>query len=101
MTLNQIKALLKSTGFPFAYRAFKSAQNPPFICYYETISNNFLADGKVYFAVKHIIVELYTKEKDQNTEAVLEKALASFIWLKDESFIENEKVFKITYEFEV
>lgn len=101
MTLQTISELLKATGLPVAYRAFKERQDPPFICYLVVNSNNFFADDSVYFPVNRLQIELYTSDKDPETEKKLEMALQGLCWEKSESLIESEQIYQITYEIEV
>lgn len=101
MRLEEIKEMLKKTGLPVAYRAFRRRQEPPFLCYLTAGSNNFAADGTVYFKIMRVQVELYTKEKNLEAEERVENALSSVFWDKTETFIESEGIYQILYEFEV
>lgn len=103
MTLEDVKSLLESTGLPVAYRAWPENEAPPlpFICYLVAYSNNFSADGIVYYLINHIQIELYTKLKDPITEDKVELALSSLYWEKTEEYIDTEQCYQITYEIEV
>lgn len=103
MTLTELTDLLKSTGIPVTYYAWPENQAPqlPFICYLTPGSNNFAADGLVYYPVTQVNVELYTKIKSPETEAKVEEALASIFWDKSETYIDSEKCYQIVYEIEV
>lgn len=103
MTLEEIKKTLETTGMPVVYLEWPENQAPdlPYICYLESGSNNFAADGGVYLPIKQIRVELYTKTKNQDAEDKVEKALSSFFWQKDSMSIKSEKCYLTTYEFEV
>lgn len=103
MTLENIKSLLDTTVLPVTYRAWPENAAPPlpFICYLYKGSNNFVADGRVYFPVSQLHVELYSKLKDPASEALVEAALDGIVWVKSEVYIESEKCYKITYEIEV
>ncbi|MDY5007931.1 hypothetical protein [Candidatus Allofournierella merdipullorum] len=103
MTLSEVDVLLKTTGFPVTYRAWPENEAPPlpFVCYVEAGSNNFAADGVVYYPVKRMQVELYTKLKDPETEGKVEAALSSFFWEKTETYLSTEKCYQILYEIEV
>ena len=103
MSLKEFKELLESTGIPVTYYAFPIVKAPklPFICFRVDYSNNFSADGTVYKKNNHILVELYTKNKDVESEEKVENALSSFYWDKDEEYLEEEKCFEIIYELEV
>lgn len=103
MTIKDFVKILDSTGLPVAERCFPEGNAPvlPFICYLTEGSNNFGADGVVYFSAKKISVELYTKRKDESIEAVVEEALSSFYWEKSEEYIDGEDCHLTTYELEV
>lgn len=102
MTVEQITALLRTTGLPVAYRCFKGPVQLPYLVWMETRTANFFADGTVYSRIRHVTVELYTDEKEPDTEASVERALASFAWEKtEEIWLESEKCFENLYEFEV
>lgn len=103
MELKEICALLETTGLPVTYRAFPEGEAPPlpFICYMETGSNNFGADGIVYKKIKGIQIELYTVRKDVESEDKVEQAISSFYWSKDENYIDSERCYQIVYEMEV
>lgn len=103
MTLAELKTQLETTGLPVAYDFIpeEAFTGYPIITYREVLSNVFYADGVVYFATRHIEVELYTKTKEPVNEAKVETALASIPWQKSEDYIDNEKCYQIKYELEV
>lgn len=101
MNLEEFKELLEKIGIPVAYHAFAKEQAPPYICYTEPGSNNFMADGKVYLQIKVLNVELYTQYRDLDLEKAVEEALEDFPWQKTMSFINNEGIHETIYELEV
>lgn len=103
MTLEELSNRLVSTGLPTTYRAWpeNAAPSLPWICYLVSYSNNFAADGQVYFPINHIQIELYTKLKDPEAESKVETALHTLFWEKTETYLESQKCFKILYEIEV
>ena len=56
MTLEELAGMLEKTGFPFAYDHFAEGESPkpPFICYLLPGSDNFAADGRVYFRISEV-----------------------------------------------
>lgn len=100
MTQKEFADLLETTGFPVAFYEFPKEEphNPPFICYLTPGSTQFGADGVVYFSSTNVQVELYTVQKDVEAEQKVENALASFYYLKDEGYLEKEKVYMVTYQ---
>lgn len=103
MILEEIRSILETTGLPVTYYAWpeKAAPDPPYICYLVAYTNNFAADSGVYEVINHLQIELYTDQKEPETEARVESALASFFWQKTETYIESEQCFQIMYEIEV
>ena len=103
MTLDDVNALLKSTGLPVTYRAWPDGEVPPlpFICYLSPETDAFMADAQVYLTTMHVNIVLYTKLKDQIAEGKVEAALSSIHWHKTETYIDTEKCYQILYEIEV
>ena len=103
MTLQAFRKILETSGLPVTYRAWPENEAPPlpYLCYYDSGSNNFAADGVVYFSARQITVELYTELKDVTAENRVEQALSSFFWEKTEEYIDSEKCYQIVYEMEV
>ena len=60
MTLEELAGMLEKIGFPFAYDHFAEGESPdpPFICYLLPGSDNFAADGRVYFRSSEVRIEL-------------------------------------------
>lgn len=100
MTLSELNAILKSSGYPVTYSHFKDAQTPPFICYWSPYSPNFIADNKVYKKIDVVQIELYTTKKDLAAEKKLEDLLDAndLPYEPIESFIESEQLFQRIYE---
>lgn len=108
MTLSELFTILNNiTNFKdkVAYRAFPVGKAPqlPFICLMATQTNNFKADNKVYKVIQGVDIELYSKLKDETSEALIEAVLDAnnIVWEKYEDYIDDEEVYQITYEVEV
>ena len=105
MTMEELVAMLHKTGIPFAYDHFAEGESPepPFICYLLPGSNNFAADGKVYFKMNQVMIELYTDSKDLAVERKVETVLddSSIFYNKSEVWIQSEKLYEVLYSFEV
>lgn len=101
MTVLDVINALKDTEYPIAYLAFKTPQEPPFICIQEPYTNNAFADGQVNAIVQHIQVDLYTRKKDDEVEDKVENALSSFAWNKEIEYEDGENVYRTIYELEV
>ena len=97
MTIAQLAAMLQETGVPFAYDHFAEGESPepPFICYLLPGSDNFAADGKVYFKINEVRIELYTDKKDVSVEKQVEDALddRGIFYNKSEVWISEERLY--------
>ena len=102
--MEELLQMLDEMGLPFAYHHFAEGESPepPFICYLLPGSNNFSADGKVYYKINEVHIELYTDWKDlaveQGVEAVLDEH--GVFYNKSEVWIESEKLYEVLYTFE-
>lgn len=105
MKISEIKALLENTGLPHTYRFYPIGQVPPlpYLVWYLASSDNFAADDRVYKHAEVLVVELYTKEKDPDTEAAVEAVFNSvpLVWSRDETYLEDEKMYEVLYETEI
>lgn len=103
--MDKLLEIIKAMGIPFAYDHFAEGEavDPPFICYLLPESDNFAADGKVYFKANEVHIELYTDTKDlsveQKVEAVLDEH--SIYYDRSEVWIESEKLYEVLYTFEM
>ena len=102
--MDKIITILEELGLPFAYDHFTEGEgpDPPFLCYRCPNSDNFAADGTVYFPITEIDIELYTDKKDPKIEKELEDLLvkSGIFFDKTEIWIESEKLYEVLYSFE-
>ena len=102
--MEELLQILSETQIPFAYHHFAEGESPdpPFICYLLPGSNNFSADGKVYYKINEVHIELYTDLKDLVVEQQLEDVLDEhgIFYNKSETWIESEKLYEVLYTFE-
>ena len=105
MTIENLVEMLQELKIPFAYDHFAEGESPepPFICYLLPGSNNFAADGKVYFRINQVRIELYTDSKDLAVERKMEMVLdeSGIFYNKSEVWIQSEKLYEVLYSFEV
>ena len=105
MTIEQLAAMLQETGIPFAYDHFAEGESPepPFICYLLPGSDNFAADGRVYFKINEVRIEFYTDKKDVSVEKQVEDALddRGIFYNKSEVWISEERLYEVLYSFDV
>lgn len=105
MTYQEINQIIAQMNIPYAYYQFSkdTAQPCPFICFYFDEQRGFYADNINYAKPVHLVIELYTKNKDFQLEAQLEELLSAneIAYSRYESYIDSEKMFMQTYESEV
>ena len=101
--MEELLQILGEIQIPFAYHHFAEGESPepPFICYLLPGSNNFSADGKVYYKINEVHIELYTDLKDLAVEQQLEDVLDEhgIFYNKSETWIESEKLYEVLYTF--
>lgn len=109
MTIQEINTMLGQTGLPKTYYSWPEDDpaNPvpplPYLVWYFPDSDNFAADDQVHAHIETLNIELYTAQKDFETEAAVEAILAEnhMVWERQESWIESEKMFEVLYQTEV
>lgn len=103
--MEELLQMLQEMQIPFAYHHFAEGEavNPPFICYLLPGSNNFSADGKVYFKINEVRIELYTDLKDLAVEQQVEDVLDEheIFYNKSETWIPSERLYEVLYIFEM
>ena len=102
--MDDLMQLMEEIGLPFAYDHFAEGESPvpPFITFLLPGSDNFAADGKVYWKITEVHIELYTDEKNPETETLVEAVLDAheIFYDKSEVWIESEKLYEVLYSFE-
>lgn len=103
--MEKLIEIMNKIGLPFAYDHFVEGESPdpPFICYLTPNSDNFAADGQVYYKINEIHIELYTDCKDLSAEQRIEAVLNQhgIFYEKSETWIESEKLYEVLYSFEM
>lgn len=104
MTFKEISTMVSKIGLPYAYYQFgETGQEPPFICFFYPNDNDFKADNSNYQKIEHLIIELYTDNKDFQLEATVEAILTEngMVWSRSEEWIESERMLEVIYEMDV
>lgn len=105
MTRTEVFEMVESIGLPCAYYQFNdnTPQKPPFVVWFFSSDDDFVADNENYTNIEVLNIELYTYNKDFELDAVVEQVLKEngFVWSKESSFIESEKIWQTAYESEV
>ena len=103
--MDKLLEIIADIDIPSAYDHFAANESPspPFITYLTPGSNNFSADGRVYFPVSEVHIELYTDEKNPDTERIVENVLDAhgIFYNKSEVWIESERLYEVLYSFEM
>lgn len=103
--MERLVAIMEEIGLPFAYHHFAEGESPdpPFICFLTSGSDNFAADGRDYFKIDQINIELYTDRKDPELEDSVEAVLDEhgIFYQKTEVWIDSEKLYEVLYQFEM
>ncbi len=103
--MDKLLEMIAEMGIPSAYDHFAEGESPPppFITYLLPGSDNFPADGRVYFRIMEAHIELYTDEKDPAVERKVEAVLDShgIFYDKTEVWIDTEKLYEVLYSFEM
>ena len=105
MTYQEISTMISQIGVPTAYYQFPEGTDtaPPFVCFFYARDNDFKADNSNYQKIEHLIIELYTDNKDFALEAAVESVLGSngLVWMKEEQWLDTERMLEVVYETEV
>ena len=105
MTHQEVMTMLADMNLPYAYDHFVEGESPdpPFLVFLYPGSNHFAADGKVYFKVNRLNIELYTDKKDVELEETVEAVLDrhGIFYGKSEVWIESENLYEVLYQMEV
>lgn len=105
MKFTEVYALLKRSGLDVGYYQWEEKDVPalPYILYYFPNMDPEAADNANYAAIYQLNVELYTKNKDFELEAILDKVLTDggMVYRKEETYINSERMYEVLYTMEV
>ena len=101
--MEELVKIIEEMGIPFAYDHFAEGESPdpPFLCYLLPGSDNFAADGRVYYKMSEVRIELYTDFKDVSLEEKVTAVLDNhgIFYEQSEVWIEEEKLYEVAFEF--
>lgn len=101
--MDELVKIIEEMGIPFAYDHFAEGESPdpPFLCYLLPGSDNFAADGRVYYKMSEVRIELYTDFKDVSLEEKITAVLDNhgIFYGQSEVWIEEEKLYEVAFEF--
>ena len=105
MTYAEVKTMLAGVNIPTAYYQFPNdtAKAPPFICFFYSNNNDFLADNSNFQKIEHLVIELYTDNKDFTIESNVETALdgCGLVYSRSETYLDSERMYEVIYETDV
>lgn len=109
MQYKDIDTMLEASGLPVTYYSWPEDDpaHPvpplPYIVWYLPGTENVAADDSVYKIVQTLNIELYTANKDFETEAALEAILDDneLVWDKTETYLSSERMYEVLYTTEV
>ena len=103
--MDKLLAIMGEIDIPSAYDHFAEGEAvaPPFITYLLPGSDNFSADGKVFFFNDAATTEIYTDAKDPEVESRVEAVLDEhgIFYDKTEVWIDTEKLYEVLYSFQM
>lgn len=101
--MDELVKIIEEMGVPFAYDHFAEGESPapPFLCYLLPGSDNFAADGRVYYKMSEVRIELYADFKDVSLEEKVTAVLDNhgIFYEQSEVWIEEEKLYEVAFEF--
>lgn len=108
MTQVELYTILKKTGISTCYHSWKASGTAdipdlPWLCYLVVGTKNEAADGQVWAIRTNCNIELYTDNKDLDTEEIVETALndACIFWDKTETYIDDECMYCVVYSIQI
>ena len=101
--MDELVKIIEEMGIPFAYDHFAEGESPdpPLLCYLLPGSDHFAADGRVYYKMSEVRIELYTDFKDVSLEEKVTAVLDNhgIFYEQSEVWIEEEKLYEVAFEF--
>lgn len=105
MTYAEVNTMIASLNVKYAYYQFRegTAVPPPFICFFFTADNDFIADNANYHKIRSLQLELYTDQKDFQLEDTIEAVLTQngLVYSKEESYIDTEKMMMVAWTCDI
>ena len=87
---------------PYSHYDFDREVEPPHLMSTEIDSDNFIADNIINFEKSNTRLELTTDTRDRSLEKRVEKEiLYDIVWKKQVAYIQSERVWNVSYFFEI
>lgn len=92
----------KNIKIPYSHYAFDREVEPPHLMSTEIDTDNFLADDKIYFEKVNARLELTCDYRDRKLEKRIEnEILFDVIWNREVTYIQEERIWNVSYFFEI
>ena len=103
MTLEELKTRCENAGFKYTYGKFEKATEPPHLVAITVDTDNFMADNKTYYTQTPIQLDYTYIDKNLEEQSKIENEILSDVaWNKtEETYLENQKVWQVSYFFEI
>lgn len=105
MTYQEFKGILDTINLPYTYRSFPIGNVPelPYFVFYFPSNDDFSADNINYVRIDNVNIELYTENKDFETEKQVETILTQngFYFDKSETYIQQEQMYEVLYTIQI
>ena len=99
MTLADFIELFEDCDMPIAFDHFKTPQALPYLVYIVATNDEFAADNKTFHSRPVLQLELYTEQKDIDTEEAVEEIIDDFFYTKEEEYLDDEQMYMVAYRF--
>lgn len=99
--MKELYQILRQTLLPVAYLQFQKQVTPPYIIYMDSWEEQRGSDSCNHVKHTAFTVELYTKNRDLQTERLVDEALSFTEFTKNVVYIQSENMYQTIYEFEL
>lgn len=103
MTLEELKRRCERANFQYAYGKFEEETEPSHLIAVSIDTDNFMAENRVYFKSSSIKLDYTYVEKNIEEQNKIEnEILGDIAWNKsDETYLSDEKIWQVSYFFEI
>ena len=101
--LEKLKTKCEDAGFKYAYGKFEKSTPPPHIVAITSDTDNFMADNKTYYSPIPIKLDYtYIIKNIEEQNKIENEILGDIAWNKtEETYLQDEKVWQVSYFFEI
>ena len=101
--LEKLKTKCEDAGFKYAYGKFEKSTPPPHIVAITSDTDNFMADNKTYYSPIPIKLDYtYITKNIEEKNKIENEILGDIAWNKtEETYLQDEKVWQVSYFFEI